>query len=88
MPGIMYGYARVSTRSQREDRQVAALREFGVALEHIEQVVSVHLIPAVRQLGKIRVPEQLQPAQYAGMNALVSVQVLQRIVNHKNLPFL
>ncbi len=35
MPGIMYGYARVSTRSQREDRQVAALREFGVALEHI-----------------------------------------------------
>ncbi len=26
----MYGYARVSTREQREDRQVAAMREFGV----------------------------------------------------------
>lgn len=35
MSGITYGYARVSTRSQKEDRQVAALREFGVALEHI-----------------------------------------------------
>lgn len=35
MSGIMYGYARVSTRSQREDRQLAALRAFGVAAEHI-----------------------------------------------------
>ena len=35
MSGMMYGYARVSTRGQREDRQVAALQEFGVALEHI-----------------------------------------------------
>ncbi len=35
MSGIMYGYARVSTRNQREDRQLAALRAFGVAAEHI-----------------------------------------------------
>ena len=35
MSGMMYGYARVSTRGQRDDRQVAALQEFGVALEHI-----------------------------------------------------
>ena len=35
MSGIMYGYARVSTRNQREDRQLAALKEFGVAAEHI-----------------------------------------------------
>ena len=35
MAGIMYGYARVSTRSQKEDRQVAALREFGVASSRI-----------------------------------------------------
>ncbi len=35
MSGIMYGYARVSTRMQKEDRQVAALREFGVAADHI-----------------------------------------------------
>ena len=35
MSGMMYGYARVSTRGQREDRPVAALQEFGVALEHI-----------------------------------------------------
>ena len=35
MSGIMYGYARVSTRSQREDRQMIALQEFGVAVEHI-----------------------------------------------------
>lgn len=35
MSGIMYGYARVSTRGQKEDRQVAALREFGVAPDHI-----------------------------------------------------
>ncbi len=31
MSGIMYGYARVSTRAQNEDRQLAALKEFGVA---------------------------------------------------------
>ena len=35
MAGIIYGYARVSTRYQKEDRQMAALREFGVAPEHI-----------------------------------------------------
>lgn len=35
MTGIMYGYARVSTRTQKEDRQLAALRDFGVAEERI-----------------------------------------------------
>ena len=35
MSGIMYGYARVSTRSQKEERQLVALREFGVKAEHI-----------------------------------------------------
>lgn len=35
MAGIMYGYARVSTRNQKEDRQLIALREFGVSTEHI-----------------------------------------------------
>lgn len=35
MSDIMYGYARVSTRSQKEDRQLIALQEFGVAVERI-----------------------------------------------------
>lgn len=35
MSGIMYGYARVSTRGQKEERQLVALREFGVKAEHI-----------------------------------------------------
>lgn len=35
MAGIMYGYARVSTRNQREDRQLAALKDFGVAEKRI-----------------------------------------------------
>lgn len=35
MAGIMYGYARVSTRNQKEDRQLAALKDFGVAEERI-----------------------------------------------------
>ena len=35
MSGIIYGYARVSTRNQREDRQLIALQEFGVAVERI-----------------------------------------------------
>lgn len=35
MSGMMYGYARVSTRGQKEDRQVTALQDFGVALDRI-----------------------------------------------------
>ena len=35
MSGIMYGYARVSTQVQNEARQLAALRDFGVAEENI-----------------------------------------------------
>jgi len=31
----MYGYARVSTKAQKEDRQLAALTQFGVAEDHI-----------------------------------------------------
>lgn len=30
-----YGYARVSTRGQQEERQLVALREFGVKAEYI-----------------------------------------------------
>lgn len=30
-----YGYARVSTREQNEDRQIIALREMGVPEENI-----------------------------------------------------
>lgn len=30
MPGRMYGYVRVSTREQKEHRQISAMREFGV----------------------------------------------------------
>lgn len=35
MSGQMYGYARVSTKAQKEDRQLAALTQFGVAEERI-----------------------------------------------------
>lgn len=35
MNGKTYGYVRVSTRSQHEDRQLAAMREYGVAENHI-----------------------------------------------------
>lgn len=35
MSGRMYGYARVSTRVQKEDRQLAALTQFGVREENI-----------------------------------------------------
>ena len=35
MASTMYGYARVSTQVQNEARQLAALREFGVAEENI-----------------------------------------------------
>ncbi|MCQ4636180.1 recombinase family protein [Anaerovorax odorimutans] len=31
----LYGYARVSTREQNEDRQIIALREFSVPADHI-----------------------------------------------------
>ena len=32
MSGETYGYVRVSTRGQKEDRQLIAMREFGVNL--------------------------------------------------------
>lgn len=35
MEGTVYGYARVSTAEQNEDRQMAALREMGVAERNI-----------------------------------------------------
>jgi len=35
MSGITYGYVRVSTQEQNEARQLAAMREFGVAEENI-----------------------------------------------------
>ena len=35
MDGTVYGYARVSTQNQHEDRQLAAMREYGVATSRI-----------------------------------------------------
>lgn len=35
MSGKIYGYVRVSTRYQHEDRQLAAMREYGVERSHI-----------------------------------------------------
>lgn len=35
MSGKTYGYVRVSTKTQKEDRQLIAMREFGVPEEHI-----------------------------------------------------
>ncbi len=35
MEEIIYGYARVSTREQNEDRQMIAMQQFGVAQTHI-----------------------------------------------------
>lgn len=35
MSGKTYGYVRVSTRGQKEDRQLIAMREFGVPTERI-----------------------------------------------------
>ena len=35
MPGKTYGYVRVSTKGQKEDRQLIAMREFGIPPERI-----------------------------------------------------
>lgn len=35
MPGKTYGYVRVSTKAQKEDRQMIAMREFGIPPERI-----------------------------------------------------
>ncbi len=35
MDNRIYGYARVSTREQNEDRQIEALTKFGVPFENI-----------------------------------------------------
>ena len=36
MEGTTYGYVRVSTQEQNEDRQLAAMRKFGVAEQNIK----------------------------------------------------
>ncbi len=35
MKKMMYGYIRVSTKEQNEDRQLIAMRQFGVKDKHI-----------------------------------------------------
>ena len=35
MDGTMYGYVRVSTKEQKEDRQLTAMREFGVEEDRV-----------------------------------------------------
>ena len=35
MSGRTYGYVRVSTKAQKEDRQLIAMRQFGIPEEHI-----------------------------------------------------
>lgn len=35
MSGTMYGYVRVSTKEQKEDRQLIAMREFGILAKNI-----------------------------------------------------
>ena len=35
MQEMMYGYIRVSTKDQHEDRQMIAMQEFGVSEKHI-----------------------------------------------------
>ena len=37
MDNRIYGYARVSTREQNEDRQIEALKNFGVSTENLYQ---------------------------------------------------
>ena len=35
MSGRTYGYVRISTKAQKEDRQLIAMRQFGIPEEHI-----------------------------------------------------
>ena len=48
MTGSIYGYVRVSTREQNEDRQLIALREVGVSdrislwISNPAKILSVH----------------------------------------------
>lgn len=45
----IYGYARVSTREQNEDRQIIALKEMGVPESNI--LKSRHFIPRFDHVG-------------------------------------
>ena len=46
MTGSIYGYVRVSTREQNEDRQLIALREVGVSDKNIFMDMSIASITA------------------------------------------
>ena len=59
MSGKTYGYVRVSTRGQKEDRQVAAMEEFGIPAAHIvveKQSGKDFLRPIYLQLVQILEP--------------------------------
>ena len=59
MSGKTYGYVRVSTKGQKEDRQLIAMREFGIPPERIlvekqsgkdfERPVYLHLIQSLKR---------------------------------------
>ena len=48
---MIYGYVRVSTKDQNEDRQIIALKEMGVPEGNIYILKSRHFIPRI-MLGR------------------------------------
>lgn len=71
MSGKTYGYVRVSTKTQKEDRQLIAMREFGIPAENI--VVE-------KQSGKdFRRPLYLQLIQSMESGDVLVVQSIDRL---------
>ena len=48
---VKYGYVRVSTKDQNEDRQMIALKEFSISEENIMWTNSLVRILIVRSIG-------------------------------------
>ena len=53
-----------------------------IGLEEKEEIVPVHLVALVLQLGEVGVSENLQGAIHAGVDTLIKFNVLQAVIQH------
>ena len=92
----MIGYVRVSTREQNEDRQVIAMREFGVPEDCIlvekqsgkdfNRPIYLSLVASLRP-GEISLPKWIQAHKSESTHKPLEIKVTEKVSSEKGLAF-